>query len=153
MRNEAILYAVREWHLNLDSVLDMGCGGLGRQTSLLLEYGAGRVEGADRCVAVGRRYVAATGRPFRHLSFEDIVAGRLPPVRYSLVLCSFSLQFVGLSILPSVLTGLRRLTPILLVVGRAGRPAVEHEAWSLAATRMGLNGTLASLFRQETLMA
>jgi SAM-dependent methyltransferase len=115
--------------LDLSQVLDLACGS-GEATRVLLDLGAGEVDGIDPYTAAA--YRTATGRRAEELTFEDIAAGALADRKYSLVVCSFALHLADASRLPLLAWQLAQISEALLVVTPHKRPVLRPDwGWEL----------------------
>ena len=122
---------VREWHLDLEAVLDLACGS-GEATLALRELGARRIEGVDP--HTGAAYLERTGQVAAPHRFEEIAAGALAGRCYSLIVCSFALHLLDESWLPALLFHLRAICQPggkLLIITPHKRPELRPEwGWS-----------------------
>ena len=126
---EVIRASVERNALDLGAVLDLACGS-GEATRVLLELGAGQVDGADPYTSGA--YEANIGRPAEEISFEDVAAGALAGRSYSLTVCSFALHLADVSRLPLLCWHLAQVSGALLVLTPHKRPDLRPEwGWRL----------------------
>lgn len=119
---------IREWNLDLSSVLDLACGS-GEVSSVILKNG-GIVSGIDPFTF--EAYQNRTGLEAERFSFEDIADGALEGRRFSLVVCSFALHLVEISRLPTVAFQLAQISDSLVILTPHKRPNLKPEwGWKL----------------------
>ena len=85
-----LLKTIREFNLNINSVLDLACGS-GEITLPLLRQ-SGKVDGIDPYTGVA--YMTRAGQCAESLTFDDIIQGALENRRYSLIVCSYAFHLV-----------------------------------------------------------
>ena len=125
---------VRDWPLDLSTVLDLAAGS-GEVTLALRELGAGRIDAVDPFTfeAYERRTGQAAGRD----TFEQIAQGALSERRYSLIVCSFALHLLEPSRLPQVALQLSLVADQLLILTPHKRPHLRSEwGWELTHERV-----------------
>ncbi len=149
-KEEIIRHAIANWNIDLNHVLDMGCGS-GIVTKILLKYGASEVDSSDPSDYAELKFAERFNKKCLRYSFEDIASGVFPKKTYTLVVCSYSLHFYKSS-LQAFLYRLRRLTSTLLVIGPNNRPAIESRHWILTNEYQAKNQAKGRLFKMKWFM-
>ena len=152
MRECVIKYAATNWDLDFSYVLDLACGE-GTITEILISMGyATNIEGVDICEECLIKYTAKFERPALKYSFADIVEGRFPQKKYSLIVCSYGLHFCDSKQLPDLLKSLSRLSTTLLVIGYCTTPAIPETDWRLTKTFFMNDGSKGRLYKRKLWM-
>lgn len=149
-KENIIKHAITNWNINVDYVLDMGCGN-GVVTKFLFKHGAKEIDSSDPSDYAELKFIERFGKPCLRYSFEDIAAGTFPKKTYTLVVCSYSLHFYKSS-LPAFLYRLRRLTSTLLIIGPEDRPVIESRYWHMVNEYQTRNEAKGRLFRAKWFM-
>lgn len=129
--HQSIQLAVRQWHLNLDKVLDLACGS-GEVTVALNRLGYDNIDAIDPYT--DKAYFNRTGKLAETYCFEEIGSGVLNGRDYSIIICSFALHLLSESRLPLIAYQLSAIANSLLIITPHKRPHLKPEwGWNLQA--------------------
>lgn len=126
---ESLQIAVRDWKLDLTSVLDLAAGS-GEVTLALRALGAKQITGIDPYTFDA--YRRRTGQNAGRETFEQIATGALVGRRYSLIVCSFAMHLLEPSRLPKFAYALSGIADSLLILTPHKRPEIRADwGWKL----------------------